>query len=86
MKKTLFILFILQLSAFNLASALTTPKFNSDTYYVIQFINSQLYLTAGNNGANLTTQQGNLESATDKQLWKFVGSLASFQLVNKAGQ
>ena len=86
MKKTLFILFIIQLSAFNLASALTTPKFNSDTYYVIQFINSQLYLTAGNNGANLTTQQGNLESATDKQLWKFVGSLASFQLVNKAGQ
>ena len=86
MKKTLFLLFILQLSAINFISALTTPKFNDESYYIIQFTNSQLYLTAGSNGANLTTQQGNIETATDKQLWKFVGSLASFQLVNKAGQ
>ena len=67
-------------------SALVTPSFNDDAYYIIQFSNSQLLLTAGNNGADLTTQSGTLQSASDKQLWKFVGSESKFQLVNKAGQ
>lgn len=88
MKKYLFLLlaFSFQLSMFNFVQALTTPKFNTETYYIIQFNNSQLYLTGGNNGANLTTQQGTLTTATDKQLWKFVGSQSGFQLQNKAGQ
>ncbi|MBP5515001.1 MAG: glycoside hydrolase family 95 protein [Bacteroidaceae bacterium] len=86
--KRITLLLIAAFSHFLITSALalTTPKFNAESYYIIQFSNSQLYLTAGNNGANLTTQQGTIETATDKQLWKFVGSLASFQLVNKAGQ
>lgn len=67
-------------------AALTTPKFNTEKYYLIQFNNSQLVLTGGNDNANLTTQKGSLTSATDKQLWKFVGSQESFQLQNKAGQ
>ena len=70
----------------NSAMALTTPAFNEEKFYLIQFSNSQLLLTAGNNNANLTTQQGTLATATDKQLWRFVGSQANFQLVNKAGQ
>lgn len=69
-----------------LASALTTPQFNEEKYYVVQFTNSQLYLTAGNDNANLTTQQGSLDAATDKQLWRFVGSESNFQMINKAGQ
>lgn len=75
-----------QLTMVNSFAALTTPKFNEERFYLIQFTNSQLYLTAGNNEANLTTQQGSLETATNKQLWKFVGTQSSFQLVNKAGQ
>ncbi|MBQ8968697.1 MAG: glycoside hydrolase family 95 protein [Bacteroidaceae bacterium] len=66
--------------------AITTPQFNEEKYYIIQFTNSKLYLTAGNNNANLTTQQGTLETVTDKQLWKFVGSQSNLQLVNKANQ
>ncbi len=88
MKKILVTLLsiICQLAAINSAWALTTPTFNDETYYVIQFSNSQLLLTAGNNNANLTTQSGTLATATDKQLWKFVGTQSKFQLVNKAGQ
>ena len=89
MKRLLSILAIIvtcQFSIVNSASALTTPQFNEDKFYLVQFINSKLYLTAGSNNANLTTQQGSLATATDKQLWKFVGSQSSFQLVNKAGQ
>jgi len=70
----------------SLAQAMTTPEFGEDKYYLIQFCNSKLFLTGGNNGANLTTQEGSLSSATDKQLWKFTGSETNFQLVNKAGQ
>ena len=61
-------------------------QFNEEKFYLVQFNNSKLYLTAGNDNANLTTQQGSPTTATDKQLWKFVGSQSSFQLVNKAGQ
>lgn len=68
------------------ARAVTTPEFNAEKYYIIQFANSRLLLTGGNLGANLTTQSGTLETATDKQLWRFVGSTGDFQLVNKAGQ
>ncbi|MBQ0020947.1 MAG: glycoside hydrolase N-terminal domain-containing protein [Bacteroidales bacterium] len=68
------------------AMALVTPEFNADKYYIIKFSNSQLLLTGGNNGANLTTQNGDLATVTDKQLWKFVGSATKCQLVNKAGQ
>ncbi len=68
------------------AQALTAPDFNEEKYYVIQFSNSLLCLTAGNNDANLTTQEWALGSVTDKQLWKFVGSQSSLQLVNKEGQ
>ena len=68
------------------AQAITTPAFDSEKYYLIQFSNSQLYLTGGANDANLTTQQGSLSTATDKQLWRFVGTQSNCQLVNKAGQ
>lgn len=68
------------------AMALTTPEFNAEKYYAIQFVNSQLLLTAGNNSANLTTQSGTLTTATEKQLWKFVGNESSFQLISKSGQ
>ncbi|MCD8302045.1 MAG: glycoside hydrolase family 95 protein [Prevotellaceae bacterium] len=68
------------------AGALTTPEFNEDKYYVIQFSNSLLYLTASDDGANLTTQQGTLSTATDQQLWRFTGAVGGFQLQNKAGQ
>ena len=89
MKRILFILSLIvnsQLLIVNSVMALTTPRFNEEKFYIIQFTNSKLYLTAGNNNANLTTQQGTLETATNKQLWKFVGTQANFQLVNKAGQ
>lgn len=68
------------------AQAIKTPAFDSEKYYLIQFSNSQLYLTGGANDANLTTQQGSLSTATDKQLWRFVGTQSNCQLVNKAGQ
>jgi len=86
MRKALFLLLIVNLSIFNCASALTTPNYSEEVYYLMQFTNSKLYITAGNNGANVTTQQGSLSDATDKQLWRFVGTKAKFQLVNKAGQ
>ena len=88
MKKTFVTLLsiVCQLMVVGSAWALTTPKFNAENYYMIKFSNSQLYLTAGNDNANLTTQQGSLSTATDKQLWKFVGTQSKFQLVNKAGQ
>ncbi len=89
MKRILSILSVIvgcQLAIVNSALGLTTPQFNGDKFYLIKFVNSQLYLTAGNNGGNLTTQSGSLESATDKQLWKFVGNQNTFQLMNKAGQ
>ncbi len=89
MKRILFILSLIvnyQLSIVNSAMALTTPKFNEEKFYLIQFSNSKLYLTAAGSNANLTTEQATLESATDKQLWKFVGTQSNFQLMNKAGQ
>ncbi len=68
------------------AHALTEPDYDSETYYLIQFSNSQLYLTAGDNDANMTTESASLSSYTDKQAWRFVGSASSLQLVNKEGQ
>ncbi|MCD8265645.1 MAG: glycoside hydrolase family 95 protein, partial [Prevotellaceae bacterium] len=68
------------------AQAITEPDFDSETYYMIEFTNSSLYLTAHDNNANLTTEEGTPMEATDQQLWKFVGSTSSLQLVNKAGQ
>ncbi len=68
------------------SSAQTAPKYNEEVYYLVQFANSQLLLTAGANGANLTTQAGSLSNHTDKQLWKFVGTQSNFQLVNKSEQ
>lgn len=85
MRKRVTLMTIVALLA-QMALALTTPEFNAEKYYAIQFKNSQLFLTAGNTGANITTQSGTISNATDKQLWKFVGSATSFQLVNKAGQ
>lgn len=84
--KHIALCFAICLSAIGNALALTSPKFNEEAYYLLQFSNSQLCLTAAANGANLTTQQASLATATDRQLWKFVGSQSSFQLVNKAGQ
>lgn len=78
--------FLVALLLPQLAPALTTPQYNQEVYYLLQFTNSQLLLTAGNNGSNLTTENGSLSSHTDRQLWKFVGSATGFQLVNKAGQ
>ncbi|MCD8303519.1 MAG: glycoside hydrolase family 95 protein [Prevotellaceae bacterium] len=78
----ILISFILPLAA----QAITEPDFGSETYYMIEFTNSSLYLTAGDNNANLTTQEGTYDTATDQQLWRFVGSQSSLQLVNKAGQ
>ena len=75
-----------QLARVHTLFALTAPAYNQEKFYLIQFSNSKLYLTAGSNNANLTTQQATLESATDRQLWKFVGTQSGFQLVNKAGQ
>lgn len=66
--------------------ALVTPEYNTEKYYIIRFANSQLLLTAGQNGSNLTTQQGDPKNCTDKQLWKFSGTASNFQLVNKEGQ
>lgn len=86
MRKLRFILLACLALIATAAMALVTPEFNAEKYYVIQFENSGLLLTAGNNGANLTTQNGEIGSATDKQMWKFVGSEQSFQLINKAGQ
>lgn len=87
MKKSMHLLLVLaSLLVPSLAQALTSPKYNQEVYYLVKFNNSQLYLTAGNTGANLTTQQGTLTNASDKQLWKFVGTSTKFQLVNKAGQ
>ena len=89
MRRIAFILALLaswQLAIVNSAKALTTPAFNGETFYIIKFSNSQLLLTAGNDNANLTTQSGTLQTATDKQLWAFVGTQSKFQLVNKAGQ
>ena len=89
MKRIAFILTLIvscQFSIVNSLLALTVPAFNEEKFYLIQFSNSQLYLTGGNNNANLTTQQGSLTTATNKQLWKFVGNRDNFQLVNKAGQ
>ncbi len=68
------------------SSAQTAPKYNEEVYYVVQFSNSQLLLTAGADNANLTTQNGSLTDHTDKQLWKFVGTQSNCQLQNKAGQ
>jgi len=68
------------------AFSLTTPEFNAEKYYVIQFCNSLLFLTGNDDNANLTTQEGTLSTASDKQLWKFVGTRTGFQMVNKAGQ
>ncbi len=68
------------------ASAITTPAYNTDTYYLVQFDNSKLYLTAGNNGSNITTEKATLDSYTDKQVWRFEGNSSNLQLVNKAGQ
>ncbi len=68
------------------SNAQTAPKFNEEVYYIVQFSNSQLLLTAGTNNANLTTQAGSLEEHTDKQLWKLVGTQSNFQLVNKSNQ
>jgi alpha-L-fucosidase 2 len=84
--KHIALCFAICLSTIGNALALTSPKFNEEAYYLLQFSNSQLCLTAAANGANLTTQQASLATATDRQLWKFVGSQSSFQLVNKAGQ
>ncbi len=68
------------------AQAITTPEFGEEKYYIIQFSNSQLCLTAGNDNANLTTQEGSVSTATDKQLWRFAGTQSNLQLINKAGQ
>ncbi len=68
------------------SSAQTAPKYNEEVYYLVQFTNSQLLLTAGENGTNLTTQSGSLNTHTDKQLWKFVGTQSNFQLVSKSEQ
>ncbi len=68
------------------SSAQTAPKYNEEVYYIVQFANSQLLLTAGANDANLTTQEGSLSNHTDKQLWKFVGTQSNFQLVSKSEQ
>ena len=89
MKRIVFFLSIImgcQLARVHSLFALTAPAYNQEKFYLIQFSNSKLYLTAGSNNANLTTQQATLESATDRQLWKFVGTQSGFQLVNKAGQ
>lgn len=60
--------------------------FTGQTYYVVNFTKSSLYLTAAGNGANLTTQPGTLSTATDQQLWSLTGSATKLQLKNKAGQ
>ncbi len=67
------------------AQALLTPEFNSDKYYLIQFNNSKLCLTASSNGSNLTTEASS-EDKAEKQQWRFVGSESNVQLQNKAGQ
>ena len=86
MKNIRNILLLAMLLVAGKATALTTPEFNAAKYYIIQFTNSQLYLTGGGDNTNLTTQKGTFETASDKQLWKFVGDVNSFQLINKAGQ
>ncbi|MBQ0049158.1 MAG: glycoside hydrolase family 95 protein [Bacteroidales bacterium] len=85
--KKLRIIFLLCVALLaNAARALTAPEFGKETYYAIVFTNSQLWFTAAANNASITTQKGSFEAATDKQLWKFVGTTDNFQLVNKAGQ
>ncbi len=71
-----------------LAQAMTEPTLNSEEkFYIIEFSNSLLYLTAHDNGSNLTTEAATLSTATDQQLWRLTGeSLSSVQLINKAGQ
>lgn len=66
--------------------ALEEPDYTGQTFYIINFTRSNLYLTAGGNNANLTTQAGTLSTATDQQQWCMVGTAGKFQLKNKAGQ
>ena len=85
MKRTILSLMVLAVSM--TAMCVTKPDFNSDTYYILMFQNSRLYLTGGvTSGANMKIQEGSLDSYTDRQVWKFVGTASQFQLVNKAGQ
>ena len=62
------------------------PSYDGTTSYVVEFNNSKLYLTSVGAGKNLQTQNGTLETATDLQLWSFVGTASKFQLKNKAGE
>ncbi len=68
------------------AMALTTPDYTGGTYYLVQFTNSELYLTAAASDANITTESASLSSYTDKQVWRFVGTSSNFQLQNRDGQ
>lgn len=68
------------------AVAQKLPSFGGDTYYVVEFSNSRLLLTSVGTGANLQTRSGSMDAATDRQLWRLVGTQSQFQLQNRAGE
>ena len=85
--KKLTIFFSLWALVGSLLYAQTLPTFSTDdaeTWYLIQFRQGQAALTDMGEGARLQT--ATINPTNTAQLWKFVGSQASCEIVSRAGR